>query len=129
MSLMEGTLADLCRDITDRHTKFNVVSHASFDVLKALDFIACAGFVHRDLKPANILYDVEPNGERRYVVADFGQCNIARDAVRANVGTNRFEAPGFGKRRQNMRQTAKADIWSLFVSMLWLLDENTKGRR
>ncbi|OAA54534.1 Protein kinase-like domain protein [Niveomyces insectorum RCEF 264] len=90
-------------------------------MLQALDFLACEGIVHRDVKPENIFY-VRRAGAYHFQLGDFGLSNFARLAVSQHCGTPIYMSPevysGGG------RQTPKADVWSLFVTLLWTLDYN-----
>lgn len=89
-------------------------------MLRALDCLANLGIIHRDLKPANILYSLNASGQPEFQLGDFGLCNRVFHAV-TEVGTPLFMAPEV---RQCEPQTAKVDVWSLFVTMLWTLDVN-----
>jgi serine/threonine protein kinase len=118
MGLKEGTLHDL----VDNRIKFPVELVLP-QMLKALDFVASKGIVHRDLKPSNILY-VSPNGQYTFQLGDFGLCNDTT-ATSTGIGTNIYMAPEINV--AGVCQT-KADVWSLFVTMLWVSDPNFRER-
>lgn len=95
-------------------------------MLQALDYLSTKGLIHRDLKPANILYSTKaPAGtdeKPRFIfrLADFGLSN-RQSAAKTECGSGIFKAPDvYGDKPQ----TPKADVWSLLVTMLWLLDTN-----
>jgi serine/threonine protein kinase len=87
-------------------------------MLEALDFLALNGVIHRDLKPENILYTSLPGGEYQFQLGDFGFSHMAVDA-RTYVGSHLYMAPEIFAGGE---QTHKVDIWSLFVTILWVLD-------
>lgn len=87
-------------------------------MLQALDCLAVHGVVHRDVKPENILYTSLPDGQYQFQLGDFGLCNHSLAAV-TTVGTPIYMAPEVYRREE---QTHKMDIWSLFVTMAWILD-------
>lgn len=77
------------------------------------------GIVHRDVKPENILYTLGPNGELLFKLGDFGLCNQSAVAE-STAGTPLYMAPEIYSGRQ--LQTPKADIWSLFIVLIWIYD-------
>ncbi|KAL6410084.1 CAMK kinase [Ilyonectria robusta] len=127
MALKEGTMTSLVNKIIqesptmEQYDKMITTIGKTVlpQMLSALDFLACHRVVHRDLKPDNILYDT--TGEYRYnfFLADFGLCNKSNLADTAQTGSRLFMAPevfwGTGSQE-------KADVWSLFVTMLWVLN-------
>ena len=84
-------------------------------MLQALDCLAWNGIIHRDVKPANILYTLQADGQYQFQLGDFGLCSLAITAA-STVGTYLYMAP---EMFQKGMQTPKADVWSLFVTMLW----------
>lgn len=95
-------------------------------MLQALDYLSTKGLIHRDLKPANILYSTKaPAGtdeKPRFIfrLADFGLSN-RQSAAKTECGSGIFKAPDvYGDKPQ----TPKADVCSLLVTMLWMLDTN-----
>ena len=116
MGLKEGNLLSLVRNgcsipITDLGT--TVFHH----MLQAIDFLTMNGIVHRDIKPENILYVSRP-GQYEFQLGDFGLSN--RQIIATTfAGSVLYMAP---EMFQTGEQTHKADIWSLYVTMLWVLD-------
>ncbi|KAJ8062011.1 hypothetical protein OCU04_009793 [Sclerotinia nivalis] len=115
MGLKEGSLNSLIESGVD----VSEVANSVFpQMLKALDFIACKGIVHRDVKPDNILFISQPEGQYQFHLGDFGLCNRIADA-KTFAGTSIYMAP---EMLHGGAQTHKVDVWSLFVTMLWILD-------
>ena len=117
MGLKEGTLQSLVNGgcpapIDELGT---VVFH---HMLQAIDFLAAKGIVHRDIKPENILYISRP-GQYEFQLGDSGVSN-RQGVAKTFAGTILYMAPEMF--RQGKQQTHKADVWSLFVTMLWTLD-------
>ncbi|KAH8598558.1 kinase-like domain-containing protein [Bisporella sp. PMI_857] len=116
MGLKEGTLESLVGSGADAVAVANSVFP---QMLQALDRIAWEGIVHRDVKPENILYISQPDGQYQFQLGDFGLCNRIIDA--ATIAGSRLYMPPEMFREGN-HQTHKVDVWSLFVTMLWILD-------
>ena len=115
MGLREGTLESLVESGADA---FAVANSAFPQMLQALDCIAWKGIVHRDVKPENILYISQPDGQYQFQLGDFGLCSRIVD-VATFAGSQLYMAP---EMFQEGHQTHKADVWSLFVTILWILD-------
>lgn len=112
MGLKEGSLESLCLS----GTTFNAETLFSH-MLQALDHLAFRKIIHRDVKPENILYVTRPDGHQ-FQLGDFGVCNSTVSA-KTRIGTPIYMAPEVASGGQ---QTPKADVWSLFVTMVWTLD-------
>jgi serine/threonine protein kinase len=115
MGLKEGTLESLVESGADASAVANSVFP---QMLQALDCIAWKGIVHRDVKPENILYISQPNGQYQFQLGDFGLCNRIVEAA-TFAGSRLYMPP---EMLQEGNQTHKVDVWSLFVTMLWVLD-------
>ncbi|KAJ9155641.1 Serine/threonine-protein kinase 33 [Pleurostoma richardsiae] len=116
MGLKEGTLESLLNTrcsvpITDLAQ--TVLHH----MLQAIDCLATHGIIHRDVKPENILY-ISRQDQYHFQLGDFGLSNHQLIAATCS-GTPLYMAP---EMYQNGEQTHKADVWSLFVTMLWTLN-------
>lgn len=124
MGLKEGTLESLIQSnpTLDSPRLPYTILH---EMLQALDYLAVKKIVHRDIKPANILYlslpDRVASKETPYLfqLGDFGLSDRL-DVAKTRAGTKFFMAPEVFKEEQ---QTLAADIWSLFVTMLWVVDK------
>ncbi|KAI9789087.1 MAG: hypothetical protein M1816_006337 [Peltula sp. TS41687] len=113
--LMDGSLEDL---LWEGKIDQVMITDALTQTLKALDYLSSKSFVHRDVKAANILFKRLPAGRYLFKLADFGLCNRVYNA-RTQCGTDFFTAPEIFN---GGRQTCRADVWSLFVTVLWLHD-------
>jgi serine/threonine protein kinase len=80
--------------------------------------------IHRDVKPANILYSILSDGVYQFQLADFGLCNHQADAGTWDVGTMAFMAPEMVRqtRDQQINQSPKVEVWSLYVTMAWVFN-------
>lgn len=123
MGLKDGSLESFIQSnySGDLATLGRRVAH---HMLLALAYLALENVVHCDVKPANILY-TNPSADAlpHFVLGDFGLCN---DALLADtpVGTPIFKAPEILERKGHK---TKADVWSLFVTLLWTLNEGCGG--
>ncbi|KAK2797257.1 hypothetical protein FQN50_009265 [Emmonsiellopsis sp. PD_5] len=119
MALQEGSLRGL---IESGISGVEVVKSVASNILEALDFIASKGVIHRDVKPDNILYMSEPAGIYNFLLGDFGVCNREGSAA-TETGTNQYMAPEMFY--PGGRQTTKVDIWSLFITLMWVLNDQS----
>ncbi|KAJ4321577.1 hypothetical protein N0V84_005248 [Fusarium piperis] len=123
----ESTMAEICMGLKDGSLEKlvlepplrieDVAQTVLHQMLQATDCLATHGIVHRDIKPENILY-VFRQSKYHFCLADFGLSN-REDLATTFSGTPIYMAPEILHRA---KQTHKADIWSLFVTMLWTLD-------
>ncbi|KAL1961432.1 hypothetical protein VTO42DRAFT_160 [Malbranchea cinnamomea] len=122
-ALKDGSAHDLTyREVFT--TDSTVLVSFIHQILKALDFIASRNIIHRDVKPANILYKL--TRDRRYIfqLGDFGLCNTTFNA-RMVAGTTHFMAPELATQGGVVaRQTPKMDVFSFFVTIAYVLNEN-----
>ncbi|KAL4155886.1 hypothetical protein PRNP1_007987 [Phytophthora ramorum] len=94
----------------------DVLRHAAFCCITALDHMHSQRMVHRDVKPANIL--MNRNGE--FKVADFG---LAGTLAKSNsffsdfTGTMMYMAP---ERISGAQYTCVSDVWSLGITLFSL---------
>jgi len=116
MGLMEGTLQSLVAGGCSTHIN-DLGGTVLHHMLQAIDCLAVEGIIHRDVKPENILY-ISRMGEYHFQLGDFGLSN--RQGIASTfAGSPLFMAP---EMFQGGKQTHKADVWSLYVTMLWTLD-------
>ncbi|KAL2692473.1 hypothetical protein Neosp_002883 [[Neocosmospora] mangrovei] len=123
MSLKEGSLASL----VETHSHYSIqdiYKTVLHHMLQALDYLARQGIVHRDMKPDNILYSTVQGGYH-FQLGDFG---LAAEAMSSQgfYGTPVFMAPEviYGE-----IQTPKLDVWSLYLTIVWVLDDQNFRQR
>jgi len=115
MGLKEGTLELLVESGVDT----SAIANSAFpQILRGLDHLAWKGIIHRDVKPENILFISQPDSQYQFQLGDFGLCNRIVDAA-TFAGSRLYIAPEMFQERG---QTHKVDVWSLFVTILWILD-------
>lgn len=114
--LQESSTTEKCKDMMT-----TVQQTILPQMLSALDFLQYNLVVHRDVKPENILYATTSEGRYSFFLADFGLCKKSDLAQTTCIGTKLFMAPEVFRGTDDQD---KADIWSLFVTMLWVLNAN-----
>ena len=119
--LMKGTLEALVESGANTSVVANSICP---QILQALDHTAWKGIIHRDVKPENILYEPYPGGRYQFQLTDFGLSNRAVDAT-TFAGSRLYMAPEMFRETD---QSSKVDVWSLFVTMLWILDREFRER-
>lgn len=113
---MDGTLEQLVESGADAVT---VATLACQQILQALNYTAYKGIIHPDVKPENFLYKICLDGTYHFQRADFGLSNRDIDAT-STAGSKLYMAPELFN---EISQSPKADVWSLFVTILWILDD------
>jgi serine/threonine protein kinase len=113
----------------ERHLELrSLFGKLSSDLIGGLHFIHSKEVVHADIKPANVLLDLvkidssqAPIVRARYI--DFSASFITGSDSSANAGgTWDFMAPEQLSRDKNLNTpTFKSDIWSLGITLLYLL--------
>lgn len=125
--LKEGNVEHLMRRGTFKQPSGGPIKVLLHHVLQAIDFLAYKKVVHRDIKPANILFTETSPTTYLFQLTDFGLCNAVENAS-SFAGSPIFMAPeillGGGR-----FQTSKVDVWSLFVTLAFVLDVNGYQRR
>lgn len=120
MAVKDGSVEDL---VECRPRPQNLAKNIIVQILRALAYLDSQSLIHRDVKPANILYSEREDGGFQFYLADFGLSNWV-DNSNTYCGTPLFRAPEIWKHEE---QSTKVDVWSLFVTFLWLA--NTRGFR
>lgn len=113
MGLKDGSLQELIRNQcpVNRLTAFH-------HMLQGLDFLRFNGIVHRGIKPEHILYMSLPDGTHHFQLGGFGINDhvVDRDNF---VGSLHYAAP---ETLNHGEQSHKSDVWSLFVTILWVVE-------
>ncbi|KAK4071315.1 hypothetical protein Purlil1_13458 [Purpureocillium lilacinum] len=121
MDVQGGSVDDLAADgiYTSKPTLCDGLLH---QMLQALDYLARQGIIHRDVKPDNILFKRDSSEKYLYQLADFGLANSAEKA-KSFAGTRKFMAPELAMESyRHKKQTPKIDIWSLFATLVDVLN-------
>lgn len=109
-------------------------SEAVWCVLQAAEALAhahAAGFVHRDIKPSNLFAARRPDGREVVKVLDFGIAKVLDAAGPTLTGVDMLGTPYFMSPEQlrNAKDVdARADVWSLGITLFQLLSGRTPWR-
>lgn len=113
MALNDGSIDDLC---SWQPRPLGLAKNVLIQMLRALAYLESMSLIHRDVKPDNILYSYQYDGSLQFYLADFGLANWVDDSF-TRCGTGLFWAPEISS---GLEYTAKVDVWSLFITYLWL---------
>ena len=121
MGLKDGSVEDLMlQGLFTQESSYQPANLLLHHVLMGIDYLRNVNVIHRDLKPANILFTRKSASDFHFQIADFGLCNFT-DNARTYTGSPIFMAPEI-LRNDGVRQTVKVDVWSLFVTMAYVMD-------
>ncbi|KAI0483463.1 kinase-like domain-containing protein [Xylaria cf. heliscus] len=116
MGLHDGSLQSLIQSKRKRlMTIENIIKSTCHHILQAIDYLTAIGIAHRDIKPGNILCS-EQARQYHFLLSDFGLSNHQSIAVSGVTGTMYYIAPEL---YQPGHRADKADVWSLYVTLLW----------
>jgi hypothetical protein len=85
---------------------------------------ASVGVLHGDVKPANILFDVQPCGECRIVLSDYGLSLRTHDTSRhiyERRGTPAYRAPEVFQKRPRPAYSTAADVYGMGCALVDVL--------
>jgi serine/threonine protein kinase len=94
-------------------------------ILQALDYLDSRSMMHGDVKPDNILVSILPQNSYCFKLGDFGLCKLAISEC-TQAGSMVYMAPELTQRQT---RTSKADMWSLFLTMVWAYNINNFHQR
>jgi serine/threonine protein kinase len=110
--------------VVSLHIAETVLQH----MLQALDFLhRHSRIVHRDVRPSNIIC-LQSDGKWRFYLANFALAHSIDSQTQAGtlpsfLGTPLYMAPeNFYEGKWDWAQISKMDVWSLYVTILWILD-------
>ncbi|PQE08149.1 calcium calmodulin-dependent kinase protein [Rutstroemia sp. NJR-2017a BVV2] len=120
MDIQNSSLEDLLGKRTDPAFLQSLAHAVVVQMLFVLHHLEVArNILHRDIKPANILYTIE-EGKYIFRLADFGLSKGCDDAsAKSDLGTEFYKAPKVGN---DVRQTPKMDIYSLYITLVNILN-------
>ncbi|KAA8628307.1 hypothetical protein SMACR_08126 [Sordaria macrospora] len=131
LPLKQGNLKTLVSKILPPSSHFQVSNIVLHQMLLALQHLDTHKIIHRDLNPENILWEHSPStGTYHFTLADFGLSTTTNSNSNSNnpkrpeiAGTTPFMAPEmYARHKHKQKQTTKADIWSLFATVVWVRD-------
>jgi serine/threonine protein kinase len=122
---VHGTVETLLADIGNAgHELPGLTKTILRQILQSLDYLhRHMQMVHRDVKPSNILY-TQSNYLYRFQLANFGYAHHIYDQTQAGTlpGTPTYMAPEIFYGPECPQLISKADVWSLYVTMLWVMN-------
>jgi serine/threonine protein kinase len=94
------------------------IKMAAMQMLAGAQYLHGLGYIHRDIKPANFVFDSNDDVK----IIDFGLCATWKPSgkrMQRQCGTHGFMSPEMCK---HQGYTNKTDLWSLGVSIFYLLE-------
>ncbi|KAI1391666.1 kinase-like domain-containing protein [Hypoxylon trugodes] len=120
MGLGQGSLFGLLHGTTPKRLPQDrpFVESVFKQMLQALDYLSTMNIMHRNVKPENILYISDHERNLSFQLADFGLGHLEPQQANSEVGATAYMAPELGRETQS----PKVDVWSLFMTIVWILD-------
>ena len=116
-------LTSLEKYISDKTLSEDEVVQIGIDICTALEFCHENRIIHRDIKPANIFVNDRLGTQVFYKLGDFGIARNLEGKTQnfSSKGTPNYMAPEVAT---NMKYDAGADIYSLGLTLYWLMNGN-----
>ena len=116
-------LTSLEKYISDKTLSEEEIIQIGVDICTALEFCQERSIIHRDIKPANIFVNDKLGTHVFYKLGDFGIARNLEGQTQglSSKGTPNYMAPEVAS---NQPYDGRADIYSLGLTLYWLLNAN-----
>ncbi|EHK21972.1 uncharacterized protein TRIVIDRAFT_71034 [Trichoderma virens Gv29-8] len=124
-NLNQLLLDDSGGDLTNLNPQHAVIFADSLlrQMIPVLNYLRKKSVIHRDIKPENILFEYEV-GYCKFFLSDFGGVkDLNMGSAHTRRGSSAFIAPEMRDRRLG-DQSHALDVYSLFVTTLYVVDES-----
>ena len=121
------------KDLNEVFHKRKLNKHEKIDIMvqisQGVEYLHGNKIIHRDIKPSNILISSDNPFLAKLTDFDFSKIfeeNYGTSLMSTNVGTERFKAPEFYQRNEEMKihYRKNVDIYALGLTYLAMIQEN-----